>query len=57
MPILAIGISKNGKNLTYKNIAKKRLQNVWKTVIFGNICQIWQHHLTTLPAAAGCETC
>jgi len=38
---------KNGKFLALKNIAKKCWQILWKTVIFGNIYQIW-HHLATL---------
>jgi len=33
-----------------KNIAKNSFQSFWKTIIFGNICQIW-HHLATLLTA------
>jgi len=38
---------KNGKFSALKNIAQKSWQIFWKTVTFGNICQIW-HHLATL---------
>ena len=46
LSILTIGISKNGKFLA-KKYFQKSWQTFWKTVIFGNICQIW-HHLATL---------
>jgi len=31
----------------HQKILPKNWQILWKTVIFGNICQIW-HHLATL---------
>jgi len=43
----AVPSFKNGKFLASKNIAKNNWHILWKTVIFGNICQIW-HHLATL---------
>jgi len=49
---------KNGKFFTLKNIAIKNWQSFWKTVIFGNIRQIW-HNLATLSylATAGTDSC
>jgi len=42
-------VFKKWQILAIKNIAKKIWQTFWKTVHFGNICQIW-HHLATLSA-------
>ena len=49
---------KNGKFLVFKNFAIKNWQIFWKTVIFGNIRQIW-HHLAILPylATPGTDSC